>query len=531
MTKFFTIRRIQQAIEHLQQFQSKWIIVPLVFAVNGVNEIEETYTAASGQAGTQKFLDEYFHGSLIGLAAFDNGKNTLRPRFADTYPTMVSEGHENDYVLHQRVNLWGSHYSSRGYREMRLSGLIEGEFSKFKINSTFWDEWAKNLPASFRFEELLVWLYAFHGFPESINSWGDLFRHFQERYLGSGGTFPKGFEARFNVNTQVAWPKEFLSEKPPNASLQHSLIPSKFLPVRDPENTVEPLEPMDSLISDDDPRLLEVLRLLEDGYAGIIFTGPPGTSKTWYAEQIAAKLVDLDSTRTRFIQFHASYQYEDFVEGYVPKKDGSGFSLEPKHFLDVCDVARKANGKTCVLVIDELSRCDPSRVFGEVLTYIETSNRGKLFKLASGNETSIPSNLVVLATMNPLGRGVDEVDAALERRFAKIAMDPDPVKLREFLEENGMENSLSERVQAFFARLLKNRNVQSRIGHAYFRTVRDEEGLRRLWDNQLRFHFEKAFRLSSEGFSEIEREWQRIFAPPAAVAAPADEAANQEGPA
>src|SRR5690349_8035958 len=65
-----------------------------------------------------------------------------------------------------------------------------------------------------------------------------------------------------------------------------------------------------SAIAADDPILVAVQALLADGYAGVILTGPPGTSKSWYAAQIAAWLADGDPQRVRFLQFHASYQYE-----------------------------------------------------------------------------------------------------------------------------------------------------------------------------------------------------------------------------
>ena len=505
MAKFFTIKRIIQASEHLQNFESKWIIVPLVFAVNGVNDADETNINAVGQAGSQQFLNQYFTGELIGLSSFPNGNNSLRPRFADTYGKMVSEGQGEDYVTHQKMNLWGSGYSSRGYREMKLGGLIEQNGSKFKLTPLFFTEWAKNLPGSFHFEELLVWLYAFRGFKENISSWEALFVDFQEAHLGKGERFPRGYEIRFNVNNGVSWPKEFTNKKPSNADYQYALMPSRYVTANRKHVIAPTVAPLDCEIEDDDPRLIEVRELLDDNYAGVIFTGPPGTSKSWYAEQIAAKLVDLDPTRARFIQFHPSYQYEDFVEGYIPL-EGGGFKMVDKHLLEMCDVAKNANGKLCVLVIEELSRSDPGRVFGEALSYIEMTKRGKLFRLASGREISIPPNLIILATMNPFDRSVDDVDTAFERRFAKIAMDPDRDKLKEFLSDNGMDPTLSARVLMFFDRLLKNKNVQSHVGHAYFRSVRNEDGLRRLWNNQLRFHFEKAFRLSDEGLYEVTRE-------------------------
>lgn len=288
-------------------------------------------------------------------------------------------------------------------------------------------------------------------------------------------------------------------------------------------------QPLRDYIRDDDPLLLETRRLLADGYAGVIFTGPPGTSKSYLCEGIAAKLADLDPTRVRFIQFHPSYQYEDFVEGLVPQA-GGGFRFVDKHLLDMCDVARQSSGKPCFIVIDELSRADPGRVFGEALTYIELDKRNRRFRLSSGKEDWIPPNLFFLATMNPMDRGVDEVDAALERRFAKIAMDPDVGRLRKILTDNGVEQDIQNRIVSFFEYLLNNRaHPYLQLGHAYFRTVKDEYSLRRLWQNQLRFYFQKALRLEEQAFLDVENAWiSRVF--PAAPAESPDRAGTEEVP-
>jgi len=159
----------------------------------------------------------------------------------------------------------------------------------------------------------------------------------------------------------------------------------------------------------------------------------------------------------------------------------------------------------------ELSRSDPGRVFGEALTYIETTKRNQEFHLASGNTASIPPNLFFIATMNPMDRGVDEVDAALERRFAKIAMDPNAEVLESLLIKNGMDDALRSRVVRFFRVLLDNTNERCKVGHAYFRAAMDEDDLRRLWDHQLHFHMIKAFPLNSDGYRSIEDEWGKIF--------------------
>jgi 5-methylcytosine-specific restriction protein B len=524
MTKYFTINRLKRAIEHLQNYDSNWVIVPLVFAVNGIDTSAEININTKGHAGSDKFIDQYFNGSLIGLPPFPRtGINTLRPRFSDIYGNMKSEGHSADYVLHQNTKLWANVYSSRGYREMRQREIVKGTHSKFMFASGFWKEWKKKLPNSFNFEELLVWLYAFRGLNDGINDWKSLFKDFQEKHLGDGQTFPVGYNDRFNVDNGVRWPKDFLTAKSSDEEYQRELIPSRFktaaspkvMPTLLPEPDSEEEQPPLPEPNEADPIFISLFSRVEEllqDYSGVILTGPPGTSKTWYVSQIAAKLVNRDPKRARFVQFHPSYQYEDFVEGFVPQ-EGGGYRLTEKHFLDMCKAARDVGDDLCVIIIDELSRSDPARVFGEALTYMEKTKRDQFFHLASGRRISIPPNLVFLATMNPMDRGVDEVDAALERRFGKIAMDPSVVILEQILGNNGVDTTLTGRVLEFFKRLLKNRNAQSRIGHAYFQAVKDEAGLRRLWDNQLRFHFEKAFRLNEEGYREVERDWQRILPP------------------
>jgi 5-methylcytosine-specific restriction protein B len=263
------------------------------------------------------------------------------------------------------------------------------------------------------------------------------------------------------------------------------------------------------LLEEDDPILTTVRDLLTT-FGGVIFTGPPGTSKSWYAARVGWSLVEGDEQRIRFVQFHPSYQYEDFVEGYVPE-DGT-FYMSDKHLLEMCTIAVKTK-KTVVLVIDELSRGDPGRVFGEALTYLELSKRNLPFRLASGKECRIPKELVILATMNPLDRGVDEVDAALERRFAKIRMEPEPATLTQMVSDAGMPDELRQRLLGFFIAVNAKvtTNPFTALGHTYFAAVSDDQGLRRVWEHQLRFHFEKAYRLDPDGLADVFARWDHVL--------------------
>lgn len=264
-------------------------------------------------------------------------------------------------------------------------------------------------------------------------------------------------------------------------------------------------------IKDSDPILLRVQALIEDGYAGIILIGPPGTGKSMYAEQISLFLAKGDISRFRRVQFHPSYQYEDFIEGIVPVL-GGGFEHADKHFLQMCKLAREyTNGEQCVLLIDELSRTDAVRVFGEALTYLEMDKRGRTFHLASGRSALVPKNLIIIATMNLFDRGVDDLDLALERRFGKIFLEPNLEALDSILIRNEIEESLRNRIGKFFRFLQQSPNRYCRIGHGYFKPVVDEPSLRRLWDHQLRFHFERVLELEDESLKELKREWGKIF--------------------
>lgn len=295
-------------------------------------------------------------------------------------------------------------------------------------------------------------------------------------------------------------------------------------------------EPDQPGLTSDDPVLLQVESLLRE-YGGVILAGPPGTSKSWYAAKISNYMTGGDESRRRFVQFHPSYQYEDFMQGFVPREDGAGFERVDAHFVAMCKDATADRDRAYVLVIDELSRGDPGRVFGEALTYVEKSKRGLPFRLASGEELVVPPNLHIIATMNPNDRGVDEVDAAFERRFARVAMDPDPDILTGMLTDTGMDEVLRRRVVTFFR--MVNGQAQTNpimaIGHTYFAHARTVADLQRIWDHQLRFVFERAFRLHLQGLLEIQRRWAETLNVPdaareASLAQEGQQPAEADGP-
>jgi 5-methylcytosine-specific restriction protein B len=278
----------------------------------------------------------------------------------------------------------------------------------------------------------------------------------------------------------------------------------------------------------DHPMIQEIIRLAKIS-GGVILSGPPGTSKSFFAAAAAQVMCGGDKRHYRFVQFHASYQYEDFMLGFRPKDEG-GFAYKEGPFLKLVRDADTDPDSTYVLVIDELSRADVGRVFGEALTYVERTKRELPFNIANGDEVKVPPNFVILATMNPFDRGVDEVDAAFERRFAKVSMDPDKDLLNEILTDNGMDESLKKHVMGWFSRIngLANKNAAAAVGHAYFSTASDEASLNDIWDYQLKYLVQRAFRRDENTRADLETAWNHIFVVPEPPAEEAAEASSVE---
>ena len=275
-------------------------------------------------------------------------------------------------------------------------------------------------------------------------------------------------------------------------------------------------------LQDDDKVWVQTDSLLAAGSLAIVLTGPPGTSKTWYAKRIAAKIAG-SPERVCFTQFHPSFSYDDFIEGYIPSAgsqrslDGALFEIKPKIFLQLCEQARHAPDQRFVMVIDEINRGDVSRVLGELVTYIEPSYRDAPFTLAySGKRTSIPPNIVFLGTMNPYDRSITEMDDALERRFQRILLPPETGILAKLLKEAGAPGELIAKVVKFFQRA--NELAPHGFGHAYFVGVCTESDLIQLWNHTLRFVFEKMFRFDTDKFADIRNAFAETVTDAAALA-------------
>lgn len=222
----------------------------------------------------------------------------------------------------------------------------------------------------------------------------------------------------------------------------------------------------------------------------VILYGPPGTGKTYHAERIALEVIARHnfnclpsqlSDRQRDMvygrggsdpyiatcTFHPMYSYEDFIEGYRP--DGQGFKLEPGIFKSMVTAAQAQPGKRFVLIIDEINRGNIPKIFGELITLIETSKRATTSALLplSKEPFTVTDNLLVIGTMNTADRSILLLDTALRRRFAFKELLPEPHLLRS---GSIADITLSTWLRALNRRIVEElgrdgRNLQ--VGHAY----------------------------------------------------------------
>ena len=220
----------------------------------------------------------------------------------------------------------------------------------------------------------------------------------------------------------------------------------------------------------------------------VIFQGPPGTGKTFVARKLAACLAG-SRERVRLVQFHPSYAYEDFIQGYRPMlTDGQpGFALRKGPLLDMAERARDEPDARHFLVIDEINRGNLAKVFGELYFLLEY--RGEELRLQYSDEPfSLPANLHVIGTMNTADRSIALVDLALRRRFHFVEFHPaePPVRglLGRWLEKHAPGMAWVADVVDRANRALDDR--QAAIGPSYFlKPGLDDAAVRRIWKHNV----------------------------------------------
>lgn len=252
----------------------------------------------------------------------------------------------------------------------------------------------------------------------------------------------------------------------------------------------------------------------------VVLYGPPGTGKTHIASLVAAALTG-EEERTadgtwRLVQFHPSYSYEDFVQGMRPdlKQRELRYEMKRGPFYALCEAAAEDPDSHYVMVIDEINRGDPARIFGELLYALEY--RGEPVDLALGGQLVVPPNVVVIGTMNSVDRSVALVDYALRRRFAFVRLDPDPAAIRRVRGDDAHTRRAATglaRLNTWLAGRLDREHV---IGHSFFLNpaidLAAPDALDGIWREDLLPLLEEYFVGDPDGLEEARQHWASIVA-------------------
>lgn len=228
----------------------------------------------------------------------------------------------------------------------------------------------------------------------------------------------------------------------------------------------------------------------------IIFYGPPGTGKT---HTLREKINDYDGKKYKFVTFHQSYSYEDFVEGIRPVLDASGslkYELKEGVFKELCEKARKEPDQNFAIFIDEINRGNVSKIFGELITLIELDKRtngtddNKKWQVElpySRKPFGVPPNLSIYATMNTADHSLARMDAALRRRFRFQYIAPNKELVPDIIiNKDGYDISLRKCFNAINESLKDLLgDADHCLGHSYFLDIKSFEDLRDIIKEQI----------------------------------------------
>jgi Cdc6-like AAA superfamily ATPase len=263
----------------------------------------------------------------------------------------------------------------------------------------------------------------------------------------------------------------------------------------------------------------------------IILYGSPGVGKTHNTNKLISfiesgesekeifkfikenknETVDLDEdlkSRTKFVTFHQSFGYEDFIEGFRPNEEGQikltngifkEISLEAQKNLDNSKLdIQKEPLKNYYLVIDEINRGNISKIFGELITLIEEDKRD-IFEVTlpySKQPFKIPSNLYIIGTMNSTDKSIALIDIALRRRFTFLKMKPNSKLI-----SNQKARDLFERLNEHIKK--SNLGEDYQIGHSYFMGIESDDDLEFVREYKIKPLLEEYFYGDNDGLKNI----------------------------
>ncbi|WP_218158084.1 McrB family protein [Lentzea flaviverrucosa] len=260
-------------------------------------------------------------------------------------------------------------------------------------------------------------------------------------------------------------------------------------PVTQPAGGVE-LPPATLDLADrlyfEQPWLEKLITLLQHRKQVVMY-GPPGTGKTYVARELARHITDPGAIR--LVQFHPSYTYEDFFEGFRPRLDGgtAAFDLVHGPLRRLATDAEADKGRPYVLIIDEINRANLPKVFGELYFLLEYRDEAIDLQYSPGARFKLPPNVFIIGTMNTADRSIALVDAAMRRRFAFVELHPDHPPVSGVLSRWAKTNGKGSERASLLDKLNQaiGADHEFKIGPAYLMKPDADHGLDLVWEHSI----------------------------------------------
>lgn len=211
----------------------------------------------------------------------------------------------------------------------------------------------------------------------------------------------------------------------------------------------------------------------------IVLTGVPGVGKSRYTQMLCDNPF---FGKTKTIQFHASYAYEDFIGAEILETDTDGTNVATRKgaFLDFANEARNHPDINYLFIIDELNRGNIAEIFGETILALDRDYTVALTRAYEDvSELHLKDNMYIVATMNTSDRNIAFLDLAIRRRFAFVPLVPNYDFLSEEVVLEGFD--LGNVLRIINQRIVDTlKDPELILGQSYFIPPKSNDGY--IWD-------------------------------------------------